>query len=441
MEEQLATTFASFTRVSTIGEVMSASGSSLYVDEHIPNLVAISPRFEIIKTDAYKTGAVILQDKASCFPAYLLDPRVEDGDVIDSCAAPGNKTTHLASIVHSRNPDAGRTRPSIYAFERNPHRAKTLESMVKLAGGQDIIHVTPRQDFLKVDPDAATYRDVGCLLLDPSCSGSGIVGREGLPSIHLPEAFDPAAQKAAQNQNRKRKRSANEAPEEPAAQVLVDDDGEQTVVASEQELQARLDTLSSFQLILLEHAFKFPSARRITYSTCSVHAQENEGVVVRALNSEIARARGWRILARDRQVAGMKEWPVRGEDEAAGGDKVVADACIRSYKDDGRGVMGFFVAAFIREGEQGGPGERGTHAQGGQDDDAIEDFSNTLPPKGPRARSLSSSANKKSRGASKNSNDKTNGSGGIGGLAAPVDGNNKGNPEEGSGDEWGGFDD
>jgi len=72
--------------------------------------------------------------------------------------------------------------------------------------------------------------------------------------------------------------------------------------------------------------------------------------VMKALGSDIARERGWRILPRESQVTGMKDWPVRGLVEACEGDKVIADGCIRSYKDDGRGVMGFFVAGFVREG-------------------------------------------------------------------------------------------
>ncbi|KAF3012154.1 hypothetical protein E8E14_004073 [Neopestalotiopsis sp. 37M] len=350
LDHQLNTTFKDFTRVNAIGEVASAIGHNLYIDEHVPNLVAVSPGFEVLKTSAYKSGAIILQDKASCFPAYLLDPQLEDGHVIDSCAAPGNKTTHLAAILSSRTPVPEGEPPKVFAFERNGHRAKTLQTMVTLAGGDDIIDITPKQDFLRVDPDARLYRDVGCLLLDPSCSGSGIVDREGLPPIHLPGPNGSAEPKSGKNQNRKRKRKADDETSSGAdEQIMVDDDGKQTVITSEQELLSRLDQLSSFQLILLQHAFKFPSAKRITYSTCSIHAQENEEVVVKALQSDIARARGWRILTRDQQVSGMKDWPVRGSVDAAHGNETIADACIRTYRDDGRGVMGFFVAAFIRD--------------------------------------------------------------------------------------------
>ncbi|RYP41232.1 hypothetical protein DL769_011606 [Monosporascus sp. CRB-8-3] len=349
LEDQLASTFKDFTRVYSIGEVTNASSRKLlHVDEHIPNLLAVSPSFEFTKTEAYSSGAIILQDKASCFPAYLLDPLPQDGDVIDSCAAPGNKTTHLAALVHSRTAESEQCAQRIYAFEKDRNRALTLEKMVKLAGAKDIIRISFAQDFLKVDPNADLFKNVGALLLDPSCSGSGIIGRDAMPPIYLPEPPSSNTKKSQPQNSRKRKRG-DDAAAESAREVFVDDDGTETVVATEKELKVRLEALSSFQHTLLLHALEFPAARKVTYSTCSVHAEENEQVVLRALQSDVGRRRGWRILKRDEQVRGLRDWPVRGTVDASNGDSEVADACIRSYKDDGRGVMGFFVAGFVRD--------------------------------------------------------------------------------------------
>ncbi|ROT35999.1 S-adenosyl-L-methionine-dependent methyltransferase [Sodiomyces alkalinus F11] len=357
IEEQLESTFKDFERVLSIAAVTATgpSNKSIYLDDTVPGLVAVSPGIDLTKTKAYKAGQIILQDKASCFPAYLLDPHAEDGDVIDSCAAPGNKTTHLAAITHSHRPEESAPRQTIFAFERDERRAKTLEKMVKTAGSEGMTTIGLGQDFLEVDPQGPLYRNVGALLLDPSCSGSGIVGRDVTPELHLPGRPPPPGAKGApkkklklpkpDGKDRKRKRDADD----EAKPVLIDDDGNATVVSSEQDLQKRLQSLSSFQLTLLLHAMKFPSARKITYSTCSVHAEENEQVVVKALRSEVAREAGWRILPRAKQVRGMREWPVRGVLEASDGDQEVAEACVRAKQGDGRGVMGFFVAAFERD--------------------------------------------------------------------------------------------
>lgn len=349
LEKQLSTTFKDHQQADSVQKVLNGTGKLIYIDEHIPNLVAVSPRFDFARSPAYKSGQIILQDKASCFPAYLLDPRPSEGDVIDGCAAPGNKTTHAAAIIKSHSHDQDPSEGGIHAFEKDARRAKTLDKMVKLAGSDDFTQIHQGQDFLKVDPLDARFANTGAILLDPSCSGSGIVGRDDMPELHLPTAdgASPAGKSSnkATPSSKKRKRPVEYTDPE---HVLVDDDGNTTVVSSEKDLEARLEALSSFQLTLLLHAFGFPAARKITYSTCSVHAEENEQVVLKALQSDVGKRRGWRVLPREAQVSGMKAWPVRGQIDACDGDDQVADSCIRAYKDDGRGVMGFFVAAFVR---------------------------------------------------------------------------------------------
>ncbi|RDL40745.1 S-adenosyl-L-methionine-dependent methyltransferase [Venustampulla echinocandica] len=354
IEDQLGTTFADYERAATVEAVRQRGSKRIFIDVNIPNLVAISPNIDISKNEAYKTGAIILQDKASCFPAYLLDPLPEDGDIIDTCSAPGNKTTHLAAILISHNPEVDECSQTIHAFEKNKGRAETLEKMVNVAGSQTLTKLHAGQDFLKIDPTAATFKNVGALLLDPSCSGSGIIGREEIPELHLPVLKQGAAPSKntkrpktldENKESRKRKRDQSDAP----LDVMVDDDGMVTAVDTEDELKARLTALSKFQLELLLHAFKFPSAQKITYSTCSLYAEENEEVVSKALNSAIAKERGWRIQSREDQIKGMKEWPVRGSLDACGGDATIAESCIRANKGDEHGTMGFFLAGFVRD--------------------------------------------------------------------------------------------
>ncbi|KAK4146204.1 S-adenosyl-L-methionine-dependent methyltransferase [Dichotomopilus funicola] len=393
VNEQLDTTFRGFEVVKDVGEVMKAvspfTGKGkgqgprrvICLDPHIPNLIAASPgSMDFTKTAAYQTGAIILQDKASCFPAYLLDPRPGDGDVVDACSAPGNKTTHLAAILHERRRD----QQKILAFEKDKRRAQTLVKMVRTAGSDGITVVHPGADFLKTDPFSAEMSRVGALLLDPSCSGSGIVGRDDTPEFHLPEMATSTgggkngSERNSGKKNLKRKRAPSPPPPPTAATVLVDDDGTETVVASEKALEARLEALASFQLALLQHALTFPHATRVTYSTCSIHARENEHVVLAALRWAKTQTPSlnyspWRLLPRSAQIRGMRDWPVRGDIDACEGDEEAAQACIRAQRGDGRGTMGFFVACFVRDlvpGHTNTSGSSGDAAaiQGGDDD-------------------------------------------------------------------------
>jgi hypothetical protein len=50
--------------------------------------------------------------QASCMPAHVLG--VTDGDCIDGCAAPGNKTSHMASLLGNKT--------AIYAFDLSQGR-------------------------------------------------------------------------------------------------------------------------------------------------------------------------------------------------------------------------------------------------------------------------------------------------------------------------------
>ncbi|GME28658.1 putative methyltransferase [Neofusicoccum parvum] len=354
---QLRTTFAGYERKDSLSDVMAAAASAkvLHVDAHIPNLLALPPRADLSKVAAYRSGELIIQDKASCFPAYLLDVQPSDGDAIDGCAAPGNKTTHLAAIIAARQHQAKKTgdelpQQRIIACERDKRRSLILAKMVRLAGADHLVTVHPSQDFLDLDPTSPSLSRVGAILLDPSCSGSGIVSRDDDVKLELPSA----GPSPSTPQGKKRKRGGKHEPPTTAQ-----DDATTTVTLTEHDasdtttpLPTRLAALSSFQLRLLTRAMSFPAARRIAYSTCSVHAAENEGVVAAALGSRVALARGWRLLRREEQVAGMRAWGVRGEAGAWG--EGVREACVRCEKGTAEGTMGFFVAGFVREGGDGG---------------------------------------------------------------------------------------
>ena len=102
------------------------------IDLHVPDLLPFNRLYPVTTTFSreYSTGQIILQDKASCIPASLLD--VQTGDIVlDACAAPGNKTTQLAAGVG--------TEGHVFAIERDEKRAVVLRDMVKKAGAEKCI--------------------------------------------------------------------------------------------------------------------------------------------------------------------------------------------------------------------------------------------------------------------------------------------------------------
>jgi putative methyltransferase len=91
----------------------------------------------------------------------------------------------------------------------------------------------------------------------------------------------------------------------------------------------RLNKLAAFQLMMIKHAMKceqfgkwwtyidqlrpsVPSVQKIVYSTCSIHATENEHVVRSALQSDEARSRSFKLAPRSDV---LPTWHRRGQAE------------------------------------------------------------------------------------------------------------------------------
>ena len=129
-------------------------------------------------------------------------------------------------------------------------------------------------------------------MLDPSCSGSGLLDR-------------PRSQRVARNSKERQ----------------------------------RVRTLSHFQLQMLRHALIF-NAERVVYSTCSINREEDEEVVKLALDS---------CEGRYTLVEALPSWPRRGD------TTVFAEAskCVR-VDPDLDGMTGFFVACFQRVKSESG---------------------------------------------------------------------------------------
>lgn len=375
LEDQLCTTFSSYKHVNTLAELAPGDEDRsdrklLYVDPNIPDLVAVPYGADFTSSAAYKDGEIILQDKASCFPAYLLlghcgpnDPW--KGDLVDGCAAPGNKTTHMASLLAKQRKDK-EPHKQIFSMDASKLRSKTLQKMVTLAGADSFVNIIPGQDFLALDPTDPQFENVSGLLLDPSCSGSGIVGRDDVPQLKLPM---PKGATNPKPQGKKRKRHAHGTRESDQMQSLasmvesLSDENDVPIGAVDDD---RLTKLSNLQARIVEHALTFPNATHVTYSTCSVHLIENEAVVARVLASDAAQQRGWRLLRRGEQPDGLQNWKHRGvrrdRDSGADGTSQVVesvsslteadlDACLRCWSGDAEGLGGFFVAGFVREAQ------------------------------------------------------------------------------------------
>lgn len=293
--------FSQLEPVSSIAEITQPG--VIYHDEHIQNLYGLHPREKITSTPAYLQGEIIIQDRASCFPAEILnnDPNDVHLEVIDACAAPGNKTTHAASFVGPKG--------VVYAFERDNRRVKVLKTMCEKATGKakkSLIHPT-HADFTTIAP--SDFPSVTGMIVDPSCSGSGIFGR------------------------------------------AIEDANSQEQAREEIDTE-RLNKLAGFQFKIMKHALSFPKVHKVVYSTCSIHPHENERVVVDLLSDAEIQKQGWKLEKRQFVIP---SWERRGWEQEfsslCDGDKEkcleMAGGCVRSVPKEDGGI-GFFAACFVR---------------------------------------------------------------------------------------------
>ncbi|XP_028056733.1 probable 28S rRNA (cytosine-C(5))-methyltransferase isoform X1 [Camellia sinensis] len=224
----------------------------VHKDDMVPDLLLLPHAVDLHNHPLVRNGSVFMQGKASSMTAVALQP--EPGwEVLDACAAPGNKTVHLAALMRGKG--------KIIACELNQERIQRLNDTVKLAGAVnvDVLH----EDFLNLNPKDPSYSKVRAILLDPSCSGSGTA------AVRLDHLLPSHGAGNADVAN-------------------ID----------------RLRKLQAFQKKALAHALSFPAVERVVYSTCSIHQIENEDVIKAIL--PLAKSLGFQL------ATPFPKWPRRG---------------------------------------------------------------------------------------------------------------------------------
>jgi 16S rRNA (cytosine967-C5)-methyltransferase len=168
-------------------------------------------------------GRIYLQDEASQLVAHALNAKAGER-VLDVCAAPGSKTTHLAALT----PDVS----LIVAGDLYEHRLRTVLEASARAGETGLIHALALDATRPLPLADSSFERV---LVDAPCTGTGTLRRN--PEIRW------------------------------------------RITASD------IADLSARQQSILAQASRMVRPRgRLVYSTCSVEREENEEVVASFLH-------------------------------------------------------------------------------------------------------------------------------------------------------------
>jgi 16S rRNA (cytosine967-C5)-methyltransferase len=143
--------------VLTARELQAALPVAAHLGPEPPEAVVIEAAFDAHGSPLFHAGALLPQSRASQLVARAVDPQPGER-ILDLCAAPGGKTTHLAALMG----DVG----EIVAVERNAERAEQLRDTAARmhASSVTVVHG---------DAGAPVDGVFDRVLVDPPCSGLG----------------------------------------------------------------------------------------------------------------------------------------------------------------------------------------------------------------------------------------------------------------------------
>jgi 16S rRNA (cytosine967-C5)-methyltransferase len=194
----------------------------------------------IQKLPGFHEGHWMVQDASAQVVSHCLDPQ-PDERIIDACAAPGGKTLHIGELIGDRG--------EIWACDQTASRLRKLKQNAdRLA----MYCIKPHQGDSRGFTDWQGQADR--VLVDAPCSGLGTLHRHA----------DSRWRQTPEN----------------------------------------IDALAQLQFELLDRAATWVKpGGRLVYATCTLHPQENQGVIDRFL-SQSAQTEAW-------QPRSLEIWPHR----------------------------------------------------------------------------------------------------------------------------------
>ncbi len=129
----------------------------------------------IIDTEFFEKGYFYVQDLGSILVSTFLNPR-KDSKVLDLCAAPGGKTTHLSELMDNTG--------EIIACDKSKGKIKLIKENAKRLG---CTNISPRVNDARV-LNEEFINNFDYVLVDAPCSGTGLYRKK--PDIKWNKGID-----------------------------------------------------------------------------------------------------------------------------------------------------------------------------------------------------------------------------------------------------------
>lgn len=126
----------------------------------------VESKLPLVRTKSFKDGLFYIQDKASSLASEVADPKA-GMRVLDVCAAPGAKSTHLAQMMNNNG--------TIYSLDYSKRRMRIWEKEIERMGVKIAFPIIA--DACRSLPLKSL---VDLLILDPPCTSTGVFRK--LPS-------------------------------------------------------------------------------------------------------------------------------------------------------------------------------------------------------------------------------------------------------------------
>lgn len=120
----------------------------------------------LVQTEAFKQGLVTIQDESSMLVGRAVNPQKGE-TILDCCAAPGGKTTHLAELMNCEG--------EIVALDIHEHKLNLIQQQVERLQLSNItLHRLDARKARSKFSDESFDR----ILVDAPCTGFGVIRRK-----------------------------------------------------------------------------------------------------------------------------------------------------------------------------------------------------------------------------------------------------------------------